>query len=80
MLVAINRSGCLISRWMVMTRGLSVVALLPARVFDDVAGIRLFNPCVYVRRPVASARLTGTTLAAQFFAPGPVRVVFADKA
>ena len=65
---------------MVMTRGSSVVAFLPACVFDDMASIRPFNSRVYVRRPVAGAWLPGATLAAKFCAPGPVRVVLADEA
>jgi hypothetical protein len=54
--------------------------LLHACAFDDLAGIRLFDSRIYVRRPVAGTRITGTTLAAKLFAPGPVRVVLADKA
>ena len=64
---------------MVMTRGSSVVACLPACLFDDMAGIRLFNSRVYVRRSVAFTRLTRSALAAKFFAPGPVRLVLANK-
>ncbi|WP_156948654.1 hypothetical protein [Bradyrhizobium sp. WSM1417] len=56
-----------------------MAALLHACVFNDMAGIRLFNSCVYVKRPVADARITGTTLAAELCAPGSVRVVLADK-
>ncbi|MCK1327255.1 hypothetical protein IVB57_02420 [Bradyrhizobium sp. CW9] len=71
-----SRSAARLSR----SGGLSLVALLRACLFDDMAGIRLFNSRVYVRRPVAGARLPGATLAAKFFAPGPIRVVLADKA
>src|SRR3954447_21579670 len=67
--------------WIVdRSSGPSMTALLHACVFDDLAGIRLFDSRVYVRRPVAGARITGTTLAAELCAPCPVRVVLADKA
>jgi hypothetical protein len=70
------RSAARLSR----SSGPLLVALPRACLFDDIAGIRLFNSRVYVRRPVAGARLTRSALAAKFFAPGSVRVVLADKA
>jgi hypothetical protein len=54
-----------------------VAALLHICVGND--SIRLFDSRVYVRRPIAFARLTSTTLAAKLFAPGPVWVVLADE-
>src|SRR3954447_22022665 len=53
-----------------------MTAVLHACVFDDLAGIRLFD----VRRSVAGARITGAALATQLVAPGPVRVVLTDEA
>src|SRR4051794_39738109 len=55
------------------TRRSRAALILRASFFNDAAGIRLFDSRIYVRRPVAGARITGTALAAKLFAPGPVR-------
>lgn len=56
------------------------MTLLSNRVGNNLACVRLFDSRVNIRRAVAGARITGTTLTAKLFAPGPVRMVLADKA
>jgi hypothetical protein len=64
-----SRSAARLSR----SGGLSLVALLRTCLLDDMAGIRLFNSPVYVRR-LLQAHGSPAPLA-----PSPVRVVLADK-
>src|SRR4051794_26812208 len=56
------------------------MTLLSDRIGNNLACVRLFDSRVNIRRAVAGARITGTTLTAKLFAPGPVRMVLADKA